>query len=86
MKTTRVLLTMLALASVTVAFAGENRWFAGKQRPQVSTPGLKEQATASGPKEMDGCGLHCSKGCSHDKASENKTELIEGPWASGFLP
>lgn len=33
MKFTRYLMTLLTLSSVTVAIAGENRWFAGKYRP-----------------------------------------------------
>ncbi len=48
MKITRDLIALVALTYVTVAPAGENRWFAGKYRPAASPSAASEPAASAG--------------------------------------
>ena len=78
MKLTHNLIAILALSSVTVAVAADNRWFAGKQRPapQATT-------TVSQPMGMNSCdGLSCQD-CSKGKASQVKAKAGGNRWFAG---
>lgn len=65
MKSTRSLITLLAITSVTAAIAGDNRWFAGKYRPAATT----SASVSTESQKMKDC-RQC-KGCT--KGSEKTT-------------
>lgn len=64
MKFSRSLITLLALTSVTVAIAGDNRWFAGKYRPAAtsSTPVNDDKVCKDKNHTDTSCHMSCCKG------------------------
>ncbi len=64
MKFTRYFISLLALTSVTAAIAGDNRWFAGKYRPAVtSSAPVNDDKECKDIKHADtSCHMSCCKG------------------------
>lgn len=64
MKFIRNLITLLVLSSVTVAIAGDNRWFAGKYRPAPASPSQvnSEKSCKDMKHTAASCDGECCKG------------------------
>lgn len=78
MKLTRNLIAILALSSVTVAVAADNRWFAGKQRATAQAT-----TTASQTMEMNSCDGSSCQDCSKGKAFQVKAKVGGNRWFAG---